>query len=127
MNGKTIYFLTNVIAPLFVGLGIYFIRQSEVLPFKEALLHITTTILYVLPDFLWLYALLHSMSLIWQADKRVWFWLILCTILSIGSEIFQLHGYIPGTFDYLDITAYLMAFLIVSIHTSIPQLKTIPA
>lgn len=108
-----------VLLPVLIGIGIYLYRFGWV----DIQTKVTSWVTYTLPDFLWLFALLQSMRLIWQAEKRIWFWLILCTLLSIGSETLQLHGYIPGTFDYLDITAYFIAFLIVSIQTSIPQFK----
>ncbi len=124
MSFKTLNILFHIFLPLLVGSAIYLLFRSKgivsagILAWKPH-----PVFIYTLPDFLWLYALLHSMHFIWQVDKRVWFWLILCTLLSIGSEVLQLFNYIPGTFDYYDIAAYLTAFLIVSIHILILQFK----
>ncbi len=130
MNYQRMYLLLHVIVPLCLGMTVYILWRSEDLYILQQPISSTkldykpsNLLVYTLPDFLWLYALLHSIRLIWQADKRVWFWLILCTLLSIGTEILQLQDYIPGTFDYYDIAAYLMAFLIVSIHILILQFK----
>lgn len=111
--------LSFVLLPVLLGIGIYLYRFEWV----DIQTKVPSWVAYTLPDFLWLFALLQTMRLIWHTEKWVWFWLFLCTFLSIGSEVLQLAGDIPGTFDHIDIAAYLLAFLIVSIHTLIPQAK----
>jgi hypothetical protein len=62
-------------------------------------------VIYSLPNGLWVYSFVYSISLIWIHEKHIikYFWITLVLILAIGSEIGQGIGFVPGTFDYIDL------------------------
>lgn len=74
-------------------------------PFQEQL---PTWVFYSLPDGLWAYAVTACMALIWagySCVSRV-IWLSAGPLIGIGSELGQLVGMVPGTFEFADITLY---------------------
>jgi hypothetical protein len=80
--------------------------------------------LYSLPDGLWVYALTAIMVQIWRESVKTWprlFWISLGLVIGAGSELGQLAGVVPGTFDLFDlcfsIFAAVAAFLIISLTT----------
>jgi hypothetical protein len=66
---------------------------------------------YNLPDGLWFYALLSSLIFIWREifSRHFLAWLLLAIIMSFFLEISQAYHLIPGTFDWNDLLAYLIA------------------
>ena len=64
-----------------------------------------------LPDFLWLYALLHSIRLIWNdtLNSQMFGWIAVAVISAFASEVMQRFGFVPGTFDAGDVLAYSLA------------------
>ncbi|HSU14625.1 hypothetical protein [Longimicrobium sp.] len=60
--------------------------------------------LFSLPDALWVYAFVACMALIWRGKpvRQAAFWIALGPALSLGSELAQLAGIVPGTFDPAD-------------------------
>ncbi len=70
-------------------------------------------ILYNLPDGLWLLSLLLVMILIWSwvETKDIIVWLTLGLWMSLFLEIFQLIGWVHGTFDLIDMMTYILTFL----------------
>jgi hypothetical protein len=71
-------------------------------------------IIYNVPDALWFYALLSAVMAIWEYKtlKNFIIWFIIVVLLSLLSEIFQGLKIIPGTFDYNDLLAYVIAGLL---------------
>jgi len=65
--------------------------------------------LYSLPDGLWLFSYLTVLLVIWDntISKQNIQWFFLVPILAIFSEIGQLSGIVPGTFDITDLLFYL--------------------
>jgi hypothetical protein len=59
---------------------------------------------YSLPDATWVYALTAFMVLVWKGTNfRVRaIWISAGLLLGAGSELGQLAGYVPGSFDALD-------------------------
>lgn len=105
---------------LCIGTGIYWLFRGiaivDVRPFIPLPRHnwLASVILYNLPDGLWLYALLTGLRLVWKEHlfSRGLAWLMAVICGSVGSEIAQHFHLIPGTFDLLDIGAYLVFSLL---------------
>ena len=59
---------------------------------------------YSLPDAIWVYALTAFMALVWKGTNfRVRaMWISAGLLLGAGSELGQLAGYVPGSFDASD-------------------------
>lgn len=67
-------------------------------------------ILFNLPDGLWLYSFCCSVFLLWRDSFELrWSYCSAACIVAAGSEILQLWGTIPGTWDPMDLTAYGLA------------------
>jgi hypothetical protein len=59
---------------------------------------------YSLPDAMWVYSLTAFMALVWKGTNfRVRaIWISAGLLLGAGSELGQLAGYVPGSFDASD-------------------------
>ncbi|MFT5229871.1 MAG: hypothetical protein ACI9EV_003025 [Urechidicola sp.] len=70
--------------------------------------HLANWFLYSLPDGLWLFSYITVLLIVWKntISKHNIHWLLLVPSIAIFSEIGQLIGIVPGTFDILDITFY---------------------
>lgn len=67
---------------------------------------------YSLPDGLWVYALTAFMLLVWRNSDSLPTKVLYCSlglILGAGTELGQLAGIVPGTFDYGDLIVCLIA------------------
>src|SRR6266550_20385 len=115
----------HVLLPLLVGGLIYACWRDYTLPMFRWFelvgvgpvvqqLRITTTPLqarlpywveYSLPDAMWVYALTAFMALVWKGTNfRVRaIWISAGLLLGAGSELGQLAGYVPGSFDASDL------------------------
>jgi FtsH-binding integral membrane protein len=70
-------------------------------------------VLYSAPDALWVYSFTFIMQVIWlrePASPGRAVWTLLPLLLSVGAEFGQLAKIVPGTFDIMDIVAYLIAW-----------------
>lgn len=67
---------------------------------------------FSLPDGLWLFSFISLMLVIWnnEINYRNLFWLIGLPLIALLSEIGQSISIVRGTFDWNDITMYLIAF-----------------
>lgn len=66
---------------------------------------------YSLPDGLWLFSYCLFIGCIWDFDlKGCLFVLTILPIYAISHEIMQYLHLVSGTFDWMDLFAYLMAF-----------------
>lgn len=105
-----------VISPLFIGGLIYLLgRKSRVLFIN--LLHLpylpkaSLIGCYQVPDFLWLFALINLLSLIWHTNTTAFItWTLAVVLLALLSEFAQRSKLISGAFDWLDIISYGLAF-----------------
>jgi hypothetical protein len=71
--------------------------------------------LYSLPDGCWVYAYTSWMLLLWG---RMSPWAYAGVSLGLGSEFGQLFGFVPGTYDNLDVVFYIGAFILSGVfHT----------
>ena len=141
MSRATLSFLLrHVILPLLVGCFIYVCWRDFDLPMFRwfelvgmgPLVHqlrIFTAPLQVrlpfwfqfsLPDAMWVYALTAFMALVWKGTTswvRV-FWMSMGLLLGAGSELGQLAGVVPGTFDPNDFVLCVFAACLALVFTS---------
>ena len=110
-----------------IGVSIYLLWRDEhllihrilhvvgidilIAPFRSSAseINIPEWIRFALPDGLW------SMSYILMIDalvKRDYFWTSLIPVIGLLSELLQLIGWLPGTFDVADIIAYIVPYFI---------------
>lgn len=130
-NKHFVAILFHGILPVFVG-GIIYItwRSSSLLMFHwfEAMnlidiinimrsnaFSVPKWFIYSLPSGLWIYSFTFILTYVWYDSKSnlKYFWIALAPIVAIGSEIGQLFGIVPGTYDFTDILLY-VAFIILS-------------
>ncbi|MDR0228198.1 MAG: hypothetical protein LBI72_03950 [Flavobacteriaceae bacterium] len=95
-----------------IGLSdvIYFLRSNEFLH----KLSVPNWVKFSLPDALWLFSFNYILLVLWDfnINKHSIFWLLLASIIGVFSEIGQLIGIVPGTFDIVDLALLLIAALI---------------
>jgi hypothetical protein len=116
-------FIIHVFSPLLLGLIIYFLfRKTSGLLFSEYMgLNWTNKIAfsapnfikYNLPDGLWSYASTNAIIQIWKHElsKNSIFWICLIPFMGITTEILQAQQLFMGTYDSMDLVAYLIAFI----------------
>lgn len=115
-------FAWHVVLPIALGAAVYLLwRSPRLLVFRwmeaaslDGVLASARTLvagvrlpgwlLFSLPDALWVYAFVACMALIWRGRpvRQAAFWMALGPALSLGSELAQLAGLVPGTFDRAD-------------------------
>ncbi|MEB2784947.1 hypothetical protein [Algoriphagus persicinus] len=80
---------------------------------------------FSLPDALWLFSFNYVLLTLWNfnVNRQSAFWLFLAPTIGLFSEIGQLNGIVPGTFDIVDLVLLLVATL--SPFFSINNLKSI--
>lgn len=66
--------------------------------------------LFSLPDGLWIFSYISLMLLFWEneVNRKNLFWIFIVPLTAITSEFGQILSIVPGTFDPLDLTFYLM-------------------
>ena len=124
MRSRVVFVLLHIFLPLLVGGLIYACWRDYTLPMFRWFeligvgpvvqqLRVTTMPLqaglpswveYSLPDAMWVYALTAFMALVWKGTNfrvRV-IWISAGLLLGAGSELGQLAGYVPGSFDASD-------------------------
>lgn len=89
-------------------IGIDFLNSSlrkKMVVFSEDIPH---WVLFSLPDGLWNFSYICLMLAIWEGNisQKNIFWIIIISIVSIGSEIGQWLGLVQGTFDITDVLFY---------------------
>jgi hypothetical protein len=127
---KRFPFIIHVVIPTILGAAIYTLWRTRTLvlfkwydvlgltpivgwlrtvaPPRSA---VPAVLFFSLPDTLWVYALTATMCCIWSdidgLPRRIW----ICTgvLLGAGGELGQLFGFIPGTFDPLDLLSCVVA------------------
>ncbi|MDC9722332.1 MAG: hypothetical protein PSN34_06110 [Urechidicola sp.] len=69
---------------------------------------------FSLPDALWLFSFTYITLMIWEnkINRQSVFWIFLAPIIGIFSEIGQLVGIIPGTFDTIDLILLIIAAIL---------------
>lgn len=73
--------------------------------------------IYILPDGLWMFSYCLIIGCIWDFRiSRCWFMLTLLLLVAILFEFLQYFHVIPGTFDNMDIIAYVLAFFLGALY-----------
>ncbi|HKP37945.1 MAG TPA: hypothetical protein VJT71_13895 [Pyrinomonadaceae bacterium] len=130
-RNRLLFFIVHVLAPITVG-GLIYIRwrDSNLVMFQwfrrlglDAPIAWLRTgagpvsegwpfwLVYSLPDGLWVYALTALMILLWRdaVSSARFVWLSLGLLLGAGSELGQLAGIVPGSFDVIDLLVCVFA------------------
>ena len=113
-------FVIHVLLPTALGAGIYLgWRSNDLLVFRwidavglsdwiyRPQGTLPEVVLYSLPDGCWVYATTSWMLIIWG---RVVAWVYVGLILAVGAEVGQWAGFVPGTYDSLDMLFYIGGF-----------------
>lgn len=126
--------LLLVIAPLVLGAVVYVAwRPTDVVLvgwFPVAIVHALRTTLGAwhlprvlvesAPDLAWAWAFGAALALVWRA--RPWRakapWLAAGLVVAASSEIGQLWGVLPGTFDVIDLAAIVVGYALGAIAAS---------
>lgn len=138
-RNRVLLFVIHVLAPITVG-GLIYVRwrHANLLMFQwfralglDSLINWlragageasgwTYWLAYSLPDGLWVYALTALMILVWRDARSPvkYLWLSLGLIFGLGSELGQLAGFVPGSFDVIDLIVCLIAVAAALIFTS---------
>ncbi|SRR5258705_3754801 len=140
MKSRASFILLHVILPLLVGGMIYACWRDYNLPMFRwfdlagigPLVHqlrVTTAPLQVklpfwfqfsVPDAMWTYALTAFMALVWRGAQS-WsrpIWISMGLLLGAGSELGQLAGIVPGSFDASDLVLCVCAAMLALMFTS---------
>jgi len=82
---------------------------------------------FSLPDALWIFSFTYFMMTIWKfkINRSSAFWIFLAPTIGLFSEIGQLIGLIPGTFDLVDLIFLIIAMAIPFFQFVIINFKTI--
>ena len=80
-------------------------------------LTIPSWVKFSLPDALWLFSFNYVLLTLWNfnLNRQSAFWLFLAPTIGLFSEVGQLIGVVPGTFDVMDLLLLLIATLIPSL------------
>ena len=71
-------------------------------------------VLFSLPDGVWVYVATAFFGRLWRSGPWVPHvcWTGMASFLAIGGELAQWVGWIPGTFDWVDVLLYVVAALV---------------
>ena len=101
---------------------IIFLRTNEILQ----PISLPQWVKFSLPDALWIFSFTYFMLTIWKfkITKSSAFWIFLAPTIGLFSEIGQLIGLIPGTFDLVDLVLLIVAMAIPFSQLAIINFKT---
>ena len=125
------FFLVHCVIPMWIGGWIYLLFRAEhLLMFRWAdaigLLapiqslradwgwmgaSLPDWVLFSVPDGVWVYVATAFFGRLWRTGPLLphLFWVSLASVLAIGGELAQYPGFIPGTFDWVDVICYTVA------------------
>ena len=113
-----LFFAGGMIYLMFRSESLVMFRWCEELHIKEYVdsLRMPFTlpqwIIYSLPDGLWLCSYVLFVSTIWSFDlKQGWPYVFSLPAIAIGSELAQAFVWMRGTFDWMDLTCYVLGLL----------------
>jgi hypothetical protein len=103
---------------------VYFLRTTKILQSIQ----LPAWVKFSLPDALWAFSFTYAMLLIWQfkITKINAFWVFIAPLTGIASELGQYWGYLPGTYDQVDLLLLLIATFIPFLMGKIFSSKSIP-
>ncbi len=123
---KTPHFLWRVVLPLAVGAFIYICgRNFFGWPIGPDAVPMPGWVKYNLPDGSWVFAFTNHIALIWDEGKRKnrLFWIFAPLFVAVVLECMPLFA-MKGTFDLLDLLAYVAGFLgSVAVFRAVPLRK----
>ena len=125
------YFLLAVVLPIVIGGLIYLLFRTDSLlmfawveqlslttlidrgraaaaPLRP---HLPAFVLFSVPDGVWVFSATAFFARLWH-DGPLWMragWIGITPAMAIGGELGQIIGVVPGTFDVLDMLAYIIA------------------
>ena len=117
MNKRLLYFLLSILC-LVIGVGVYYFFKKDVLVYEAfiGLQKMNTrgnSFANWLPDLCWEISFLFMLSAVWGNWRLVPNSIKFLTLgLIIGTELFQILGWLPGTGDIKDILVYFIGFSI---------------
>lgn len=113
--GGSIYLLFRVDSLLmFQWLDFFDLKESILRLREEIKIQLPAWIIFSLPDGLWLFSYVSLMLMLWS-NKPSWqsfFWIAIMPCIAIISELLQYFKMLAGTFDIMDIYAYVLGFLL---------------
>ena len=128
MNKRLLYFLLSIFC-LIIGVGVYYFFKKDVLVY-EAFIGIKKmntegySFANWLPDLCWEISFLFMLSAVWGNWRLVPNSIKIVTLgLIIGTELFQMLGWLPGTGDIKDILVYFIGFSIFTLLFLIKRTK----
>ena len=122
-NKNFLYF--NIVIPIVLACIIKLSRQTNFFFFPKSSI-ISNFIKYNLIDGFWLYSFSCLMILIWdkKISKSSLLWLFPFLLICLIHEFLQKTHILGGTFDYLDIITYVVAFLTaISLNLNFKSIK----
>jgi len=59
-----------------------------------------------------MYAMVSWFGATWKGASSAWscLWMLVALVVGVGSELGQLAGVVPGTFDTIDVVFYLLGW-----------------
>ena len=128
MNKRLLYFLLSILC-LNIGVGVYYFFKKDVLVY-EAIIGLqkmnagSYSFANWLPDLCWEISFLFMLSAVWGNWRLVPNSIKIVTLsLIIGTELFQILGWLPGTGDIKDILVYFIGFSIFTLLFYIKRTK----
>ena len=113
-----LFFAGGMIYLMFRSESLVMFRWCEELHIKEYVdslrmpFTLPQLIIYSLPDGLWLCSYVLFVSTIWSFDlKQGWPYVFSLPAIAIGSELAQAFDWMRGTFDWMDLTCYVLGLL----------------
>lgn len=69
---------------------------------------------YSMPDGLWLFSYMFLIDTVWGNHKCISYYIFLWTLpaAAILSELLQFITIVPGTFDFIDLSCYILAVVV---------------
>lgn len=113
MNRNNWYLLAVV--SMLSAYSLYFLRL-----YRDAF---PDMLLYNVPDFLWAFSLSTVICILWGFRKEASLWCMALLLLACSCEGGQYIGFIPGTFDALDLLSYVAGVLFALFLCVIPKTK----
>ena len=143
LTSTTVWWAAHVILPVALGAAIYLLFRSPSLMvfewvrfagarelFWRARLAtaqlgkaLPAWVLFSVPDALWVYALTAGLAAVWAGARSFGArtWIAAGVVLGAGGELGQWIGFVPGTFDFLDLALSSAAYAAALHFTRLPH------
>lgn len=81
-------------------------------------------VVYSLPDGLWLFSYCLFIGCVWDFNlRKCLFVLTILPVYAVSNEIMQFFHLVSGTFDWMDLFAFLMAFALGTLYINVIKKK----